>query len=241
MIEQLALGESKAFVIAAARKAAGTGDRPWVWYAPTLAGRHPGDEEQWMFDAFQAKGISIAGVDAGESYGSPTGRAVFGRLYEHMIEQGYCGRPVLLARSRGGLMLYNWAAEHAACVAGIAGIYPVCNLASYPGLAKAAPAYDMSETALTRQLPEHNPIDRLEPLAKAGVPIFHIHGDRDAIVPCEQNTSLLAQRYRALGGVIHIEVVPGGGHDLSRSWFESRTLTDFVIDCALGGVPSGHG
>ncbi|MDP6046768.1 MAG: dienelactone hydrolase family protein, partial [Phycisphaerae bacterium] len=48
---------------------------PWIWYAPTLPGL-PGGAEKWMFDQFLAKGIAIAGVNVGESYGSPRGRAV---------------------------------------------------------------------------------------------------------------------------------------------------------------------
>ena len=46
---------------------------PWVWYAPTLP-KHPDKTERWMFEQFVANGIAIAGVDVGESYGSPAGR-----------------------------------------------------------------------------------------------------------------------------------------------------------------------
>ncbi len=48
---------------------------PWVWYAPTLPGL-PAVEEKWMFDKFFAAGIAIAGIDVGESYGSPAGRLI---------------------------------------------------------------------------------------------------------------------------------------------------------------------
>ena len=106
------------------------------------------------------------------------GREGFTALYRELTEKrGFSRKPCLLARSRGGLMLYNWAAEHPECVAGIAGIYPVCNLRSWPGLDKACGAYGLTAAQLETQLPQHNPIDRLAPLAKAGVPIFHIHGD----------------------------------------------------------------
>ncbi|MCX6916954.1 MAG: hypothetical protein NT167_28610, partial [Verrucomicrobia bacterium] len=43
---------------------------PWVWYAPTLPGL-PGNEEQWMFERFNRAGVAIAGIDVGESFGSP--------------------------------------------------------------------------------------------------------------------------------------------------------------------------
>ena len=130
-------------------------------------------------------------------------------------------------------MLYNWAVEHPDSVAGIAGIYPVCNLTSYPGIARAAPAYDLTAEELQAKLAEHNPIDRLAPLAKAKVPIRHIQGDSDKVVPLEANSAELAKRYKALGGPVHIEVVPGQGHNLWEGWFHSETLTKFVISHAL--------
>ena len=46
--------------------------RPWVWYAPTLP-RLPAAAEKWMFEKFLAAGIAIAGIDVGESNGSPAG------------------------------------------------------------------------------------------------------------------------------------------------------------------------
>ena len=96
-------------------------------------------------------------------------------------------------------MLYNWAAENAGKVGGIAGIYPVCDLRSYPGLTIASPAYSMTPEQLGDHLFEHNPIDRLQPLAQAGVPIFHIHGDSDATVPLAQNSQVVYDRYKAGG------------------------------------------
>ena len=59
---------------------------PWVWYAPTLRGL-PGKAEKWMFDKFLDTGIAIAGVDVGESYGSPNGRAIYSALYEELVEK----------------------------------------------------------------------------------------------------------------------------------------------------------
>ncbi|WP_145236283.1 hypothetical protein [Urbifossiella limnaea] len=67
-----------------------------------------------MFEKFLAAGIAIAGVDVGESSGSPKGREVYSALYKELVSnRNFAEKPVLLARSRGGLMLYNWAAENA--------------------------------------------------------------------------------------------------------------------------------
>jgi hypothetical protein len=171
---------------------------PWVWYAPTLPGL-PGNDEQWMFERFTLAGIAIAGIDVGESYGSPAGRALYSAFHEELIwRRGFAPKAVLLGRSRGGLMTLSWAAENPEKVAGFAGIYPVCNVASYPSVAKAAGAYQMTPEELSARLTEHNPIDRLAPLALAGVPLFAIHGDVDKVVPLEANSGLMRERYRAL-------------------------------------------
>lgn len=209
-------------------------DKPWIWYAPRFVERYPGPEEDWMIEQFHENGIALAGVDVGESYGSPWGRAVFEAFYQAMIKRGYSKRPVLLARSRGGLMLYNWATEHPQNVAAIAGIYPVCNLASYPGLDVAAPAYGMTVSQLETAFSEHNPIDRVATLARAGVPVLHRHGDHDVVVPLEENTAKLAERYREHGGLITVEVIPGEGHSGGDVWFKSVQLTEFVIEHAVG-------
>ena len=223
-----------AFVIEPAKSALRKGPMPWVWYAPTLP-RLPGKEEAWMFHRFLVAGIAIAGIDVGESYGSPKGRASYQALYEDLTtKRGYGKKPVLLARSRGGLMLYNWAVEHPESVGGIAGIYPVCNLVSYPGVARAAPAYEMSAEGLQAKLAEHNPLERLAPLAKAKVPILHIHGDKDGTVPLSSNSAELHERYAAHGGPVEIEVIEGQGHNMWDGWFQSQKLTDFTIAHALG-------
>jgi pimeloyl-ACP methyl ester carboxylesterase len=57
-----------------------------------------------------------------------------------------------------------------------------------------------------------NPIDNLEPLAKAGIPLIHVVGDADDAVPPETNSDIVEQRYKALGGTIQVFHKPGGGH-----------------------------
>lgn len=203
--------------------------KAWVWYAPTLL-PYPGPEEKWMIEKFLSAGIAIAGIDVGESFGSPAGRAKFTAFYNEMTgNRGFSPKPALLGRSRGGLMLYNWAAEHAESLGCIAGIYPVCDLSSWPGLDKASPAYGMKADELKAVLLKHNPVDRLAPLAKAGVPIFHIHGDSDTVVPLEANSGTIASRYKELGGKMTLVVPKGQGHNMWRGFFECQELVEFII------------
>ena len=216
----------------------GSNEIPWVWYAPTLDGL-PAVAEKWMFERFRAAGVAIAGIDVGESYGSPLGRAKYSDFYNYLIEsRKFNQKPCLLGRSRGGLMLYNWAAENPQSVSGIAGIYPVCNIASYPGIDRAFRAYEMTAEQLTADLVKHNPIDRLAGLAEANVPIFHIHGDHDKVVSLSENSAIVAQRYKELGGEMTLEVVEGQGHNMWSGWFRSDSLVKFVLTSL--GRPSHH-
>jgi fermentation-respiration switch protein FrsA (DUF1100 family) len=138
----------------------------------------------------------------------------------------------MLAQSRGGLMAYNWAEDpgNTDKISGIAGIYPVGDLRSYPGLATAAPAYGMTVNELQTSLSANNPIDRLQPLADAGISIFHIQGDNDVTVPLSQNSQVVYDRYTAMGGEMTLVVVPGAGHEETSAFFQSTQLLDFVVD-----------
>ncbi len=126
-------------------------------------------------------------------------------------------------------MLYNWAAENPDKVACIAGIYPVCNLASWPGLSRACGAYGLSAGELKDSLAQHNPIARLAPLAKAKVPILHIHGDKDGVVPLDANSGIVAERYKKLGGPMTLKIIENQGHNMWAGWFQDQELVDFVI------------
>ena len=186
--------ERHAFVILPTEPAA-DGTKPWLWYAPTFINGHPDASHEWMFKQLLDKGFAIAGVDVGESYGNPEGRAVYTELFEHLVrEYGLARKACLLPQSRGGLMLYNWASENPDKVQCIGGIYTVCDLASYPGPGIACGAYKMTGTQLRETLVENNPIGRLEPLAKAKMPILHVHGDSDQVVPLDKNAGELVKR-----------------------------------------------
>lgn len=202
---------------------------PWVLYAPTLPGL-PSAAEAWLFERLLAAGVAIAGIDVGESYGSPEGCGLYDALYEHLVaDRGLAARCVLLARSRGGLMTLAWAANRPERIAAFAGIYPVCDLRSYPGLAKAAAAYGTTAAGLAAQLPRCNPIERLQGLAAAHVPFFAVHGDRDATVPLAANSGALAERVRAYGGEVELQILPGRGHDMDPGFFRGEALLAFVL------------
>jgi hypothetical protein len=211
--------------------------QPWVLYAPTLPGL-PDLHEKWMHERFLDAGVAVAGIDVGEAYGSPKGRELFTALYKELTgRRGFAPRPCLLGRSRGGLWVTAWAAENTDKVAGLAGIYPVFDLRTYPGLEKAAPAYGLTAKQLGARLGELNPIERVGILAKARVPALLIHGDADRVVPLKENSAEFVARYKARGaeGAVKLIVAEGQGHNYWEGFFHCQDLVDFAIVQARAG------
>src|SRR5271170_7339360 len=122
-------------VVILSRQPAADHGAPWVWYAPTPWGGYPDDNYKWLFHNLLSKGISIAGLDIGDSFGNEKGRAAYTDFYNYVTAKyGLSTRPCLQAQSRGGLMLYNWAEENAEKVSCVGGVYPVTDVESWPGL-----------------------------------------------------------------------------------------------------------
>jgi lysophospholipase L1-like esterase len=202
---------------------------PWLWYCPSDY-KLPGKLEQWMMKQCLDNGIAVAGIDVRGDFGTPAGRKIFTAFHKELTEKhGLTKKVCLLARSYGATQMYNWAAEHPESVACLAGIYPVCNLASYPGLKSAAGKYKMTQEQFTKELKNHNPIDRLAPLAKAKVPIYHNTGDIDTLVPPKDNSFLVENRYKALGGDMTVTIFKGQGHNYWTGFFEDKAMADFII------------
>jgi len=211
------------------------GARRWLWYQPTFLGPppadpslnpggvvHPAQENGWLFTRLLAQGFWMGGVEIGETFGNPAGRAAQSAFYQAVVARfGLAPRACLLAQSRGGLMHYNWAVEHPAWVARIGAIYPVTDIRSWIGVASIAQSgYGLTEDEMLAFMHEHNPIERLAPLAAHEVPILHVHGDQDSVVGIEENSLELARRYRALGGEMEVVVISGGQHDNSPQMFQ---------------------
>ena len=226
-----------AFLFTPAADAAVPADgKPWILYAPTLPA-YPDAAERWMHEQFTQAGVAVAGVDTGESYGSPGGVAAAEALHAEMVRRGYSQRPALLGRSRGGLWASAWAIAHPDLTGGIGGIYPVYDWRTYPGLEKAAPAYGLTPAELAAKAAELCPIERIDVMAKAGVPVCIIHGDDDKVVPLEPNSLRLKQAYEAAGkgDLVNLIVAEGQGHNLWEGFFRCQELVDFLIARAKAG------
>ena len=206
--------------------------KPWIWYGPNVKGDFIILKHKFYADAFLNAGIAIASCDLGEVRGSPASTAKFTMFYDEMVKRGYSTKPILLGQSRGGLMTLAWAVRHPDKVTAWAGIYPVCNLTSYPlrqSKAQTLADYGMTEEEIRAKLSELNPIENLAGLAKNKVPMFSVHGDKDGTVPLDENTKLLQERYEAAGGTCEVKVIPGRGHEVTPAFFQCQELLDFIL------------
>jgi pimeloyl-ACP methyl ester carboxylesterase len=226
--ESFEVNGQTAFVMTPEKPAAGN---PWVWYAPTLR-NYPHHSQQFYFEQLLAHGIAVAGYDLGEVRGAPESSGKFTGFYDAMVAKGYSGKPVLLGQSRGGLMLLCWAFRNPDKVQAFAGIYPVCNIASWP-LQNSKPSvladYGLSEEAILKQMDTFNPAENLTELAHAGVPMFIIHGDSDSVVPLRDNSALIKAAYEKDDGEIEVKIVHGKGHAEVPEFFTDKDLLQFIL------------
>jgi len=140
--------------------------------------------------------------------------------------------------SRGGLIIYNWAKTNPAKVGCIYGDAPVCDIKSWPGgkgkgkghgptWKRCLATYGLTEKEASAFA--GNPVDGLAPLAKAGVPLIHVVGDADPVVPVAENTAILESRYQKLGGQIKVIHKPGVGHH-PHSLKDPAPLVKFILN-----------
>ena len=233
---ELRIGDRMAYLVKPTGKV--DPDRRWLWEFPFWLGINDGfgslQHRNYMEKALAA-GFHLAGVDVGPSCASPAAAKVCQDFYQHLTSQhGLHRRARIMGQSHGGLIAYGWAFRNPDCVDRIAGICPATDFLSWPTLPNVInfPAkgldYGLTLAELSQRTNEFNPIENLAPLAKSGVKILHIHGDKDELVPLQQNSTELARRYRSLGGSAEIVVIEGLGHG-GTELYESQPLIQFLL------------
>ncbi|MHC4871840.1 MAG: alpha/beta fold hydrolase [Planctomycetota bacterium] len=204
--------------------------RPWIWRARFFGAFANADIE------LLKKGFHIAHIDVTNLFGGPEALKLWDKFYVKLIsELGFSEKAVLEGMSRGGLILYNWAKRNPEKVSCIYADAPVCDFKSWPGMDREAflenrdlclKAYGFTvEEALKFR---DNPIDNLEKLAEASVPVLHVCGDCDESVPMEENTNILMERYKALGGDFKLIVKEGGAHH-PHGLDDPAPIVDFIL------------
>lgn len=207
-------------------------NRDWIWRA-----RFWGHEPQTDI-ALLEHGFHLAYVDVSGLFGNEKAIKICDVFYQKMLND-YSLNPkvVLEGMSRGGLIVYNWANRNARKVACIYADAPVCDLNSWPaGKGNGTGSVNDWEACLEQyQLTENefmkfkgNPVDHLENIAKENIPILHIVGDLDRIVPVSENTDILEKRLNLLGWKMKIIHKPNVGHH-PHSLKDPELIVDFIL------------
>ena len=229
----------KLSVVAPHKEIAG---RPWVWHGEFF-GHKPAPDI-----ALLERGFHIVYLSVPNLLGCPEAVTHWNAAYKVLTEKyHFAPKAALVGLSRGGLYCYNWAIanpDHVACIYGDA---PVCDFKSWPGgrgkgkgstgdwaLVLKCYGFQSDDEALTYK---GNPVDQLAGLAKAKIPLLHVYGDADDVVPWDENTGVIAERYKALGGDITLIAKPGVGHH-PHGLEDSTPIIDFIERHSLAALPT---
>ncbi len=161
--------------------------RPWIWRTEFFGHEPQGDI------ALLGKGWHVAFFKVSDMYGAPISIDLMAQYHAHVTkEYGLAKRAVLEGFSRGGLYAVNFAAAHPDKTAALYLDAPVLDIRSWPGgkgtgkgdarcWAQALQIYGLTEE--TAPAFKGNPLDRLESIAAAGIPILSVVGDADSRHP----------------------------------------------------------
>jgi lysophospholipase L1-like esterase/pimeloyl-ACP methyl ester carboxylesterase len=217
--------------------------KPWVWRA-----RFPGQVPE-LDIALLSNGFHVAYVGVAGLFGSPEAVARFDAFYEFLTQTyGFNRRAALVGMSRGGLIVFNWARDNTDKVHCIYADAPVCDFKSWPGgfgtsdgnadqWTNCLTAYGFTEAEALAY--EGNPVDNMEYLAAAGIPLLHVVGDLDTTVPFSENTGVIETNYVALGGAIKVIHKPGVAHKHEID-NPTSTIVNFILNAvsAADHVPT---
>lgn len=202
--------------------------KPWLWRS--IFWGKAGAVEPFTAGDLQLleQGYHVV-IAPGDVSGHPSGNAAIDAAYEMLTKTyGFSGTLSMASMSRETLALFRWASANPEKVESIYVDNGVCNLKSWPGgrlvpgsdskasgnaksweLLKKTYGFATDEEALAATV---SPIDLLEPLAKAGVPILMGCATHDTTVPYEENGAIMQERYEKLGGSIKIILKEGQDH-----------------------------
>lgn len=206
--------------------------KPWIWRAEFF------DAFAYVDMALLEKGWHIGYYKISNMYGCPYAVELM-HSFQTVIESrhGLSRRSVLLGMSRGGLYAVNYATQFPDKVSALYLDAPVLDIRSWPG-GKGVGTGDsqcwqecLAIYGLTEASSEHfreNPLDKVDQLVEANIPILIVAGDSDTTVPYEENAAILERNYRKRNGVITVILKPGIGHH-PHSLEDPQPITDWIL------------
>lgn len=187
--------------------------------------------------ALLERGWSVTHTDVTELYGSPEAVRRLNRFYDFMISRGYHRGAVIAGYSRGGLITYNWVAKYPEKVACLYLDNAVCDFKSWPGgmgkvrryeeeWKRCMKAYGFADEQEALAY-KGNPLDHLDVIAKARIPVLHVTAMKDTVVTAEENGEIAVKRLKELGGIVEVIRKPSADHH-PHCLENPQPIVDFV-------------
>ncbi|MBI5395389.1 MAG: hypothetical protein HZA91_08860 [Verrucomicrobia bacterium] len=214
--------------------------KPWAWRGEFFGAFANADA------ALVGRGFHLVYMRVPDMLGCPDVRPFWDAFYKELTEKyGFAKKTALIGLSRGGLYCYNWAIANPDKVACVYADAAVCDFKSWPG-GKGKGKGSKRDWDLVMKVYHFaseaealgykgNPVDNLAPLAKAKVPLLHVYGDADDVVPWDENTGVVAERYKKLGGDITLIGKPGVSHH-PHGLSDPTPIVEFIVKHAAKNV-----
>ena len=196
---------------------------PWVWRT------HFPDWHTEMDSILLSRGFHVAYVNTNDMFGHPKAMQVWDAFYDYLTEQKqFAPKVALEGVSRGGLYVYGWAKRNPDKVSCIYAEAPVCDPKSWPGGKGKGPGSEKDWAAWLQQYNltekeaenfEEIPLNDLKGLAAFKVPVLHVIGQQDKLVPPSENSDLLIENYIKLGGPASVYPMTRGEQTLEGHHF----------------------
>ncbi|MFC4992680.1 GDSL-type esterase/lipase family protein [Rubritalea tangerina] len=205
--------------------------KPWVWRA-----RFWGHQPQFDVTMLEL-GWHVVYCDVANLFGAPKAIERWDKFYYAMQSIGLSKTPFLEGMSRGGLPIHNWALANPKKVAGLYGDNCVMDIKSWPagfGSGKGhAKTWEQCKNAYGFKSDDEakafkaNPIDTVEKLKQAGIPLLYLVGTADDVVPGMENAQRAAQK---LDGYAELILKEGKGHH-PHALPNPKPIVDFALRC----------
>ncbi|MCD0488972.1 prolyl oligopeptidase family serine peptidase [Pedobacter sp. MC2016-14] len=220
--------------------------RPYIWRA-RFWNTAPEAEIRLL-----ALGYHVVYCDVSELYGNSAAVGIWNNFYQFLLRSGLSHKAVLEGMSRGGVYVYNWAAENPEKVACVYADNPVVDLKSWPGGKGKGPGskndwsivkkdFNLSTREEEERFSE-SPIDKVRQIVAGGYPMLHVLAMEDEVVPIGENTLPFAEKIKALGGNLKIIEKPGFKHH-PHGIADPTQVVDFIVkavDRATATVKSAY-
>jgi lysophospholipase L1-like esterase/pimeloyl-ACP methyl ester carboxylesterase len=204
---------------------------PWIWRA-----RFWGHEPQTDI-ALLERGFHVVYCDVVEMYGNNDAIKLWNSFYTFMHHAGLSKKVALEGMSRGGIYIYNWALKNKHKVSCIYADAPVLDMKSWPGGKGKGPGSktdweifkkDFGLTEEDAVAFKDSPLDKAKTIARLHIPMLHVVGDADEVVPVDENTAPFENIIKQQGGNITVIHKPGVGHH-PHSLANPTPIVEFIL------------